>query len=351
MNQAALEHVLRSQQFNPELLRQLFMLADQMEKVWEKGGDRSLLSGCWAVNLFLQPSTRTHTSFRVGQRMLGIETMIDCTDPNVLSLAKAETIHDTVRTFENMVPDPRKLVIVVRHADAQAAEVMAKAARGCKIMNAGCGKSLGQHVTQAIQDGWTILKHGRRRGLVTLDQIGEKKGKRRMLHVAMVGDMRNGRTVRSLVYLLSVAFPWVKLYFYSPPSLTMGRDILQHLDERGIPWEESSDTQHLYRSLGKFHVLYDTRFQQEDLGLEDREQFTDYQQRFQVNARLASRMKEKAIIMHPLPRNNELTREVDNDPRAAYFDPQIKNGVIVRMALMYFLLKGAQLGQALDHAA
>jgi len=183
------------------------------------------------------------------------------------------------------------------------------------ILNAGDGA--GQHPTQALLDLYTIRK-----------EIGSIDG----LRIAMVGDLANGRTVRSLAYLLS-KFRDVKIYFVAPPLLKMKEDILEHLREHHVWFTEESA---LDKVLPEVDVVYQTRVQKERFG----DRIADYEKCrgvYVINSETLRLMKPKSIIMHPLPRLDEITMEVDADPRAAYFR-QAQNGLYVRMALLSMVL-------------
>jgi aspartate carbamoyltransferase catalytic subunit len=205
-------------------------------------------------------------------------------------------------------------VIVIRHKEVGSARRAAAVSR-VPIINAGDGA--GQHPTQALLDLYTIRK-----------ELGAIDG----LRVAMVGDLANGRTVRSLAYLLS-KFRDVKMYFVAPPLLKMKEDILEHLRERNVWFTEESV---LDRVLPEVEVVYQTRVQKERFG----DRIADYEKCrgvYVINAATLRLMKPKSIIMHPLPRLDEITMEVDADPRAAYFR-QAQNGLYVRMALLTMVL-------------
>jgi aspartate carbamoyltransferase catalytic subunit len=183
------------------------------------------------------------------------------------------------------------------------------------LINAGDGP--GQHPTQALLDVYTIQKE-----LGRLDNI----------RVALVGDLANGRTVRSLAYLLS-KFDNVELVFVSPDVVRMGDDIKDFLTSRGVAWSESDD---LLAVAARVDVLYQTRIQKERFV--DRPQ--DYEKargKYIITRAVMDALPPKAIVMHPLPRLDEITTECDDDPRAAYFR-QAQNGLYIRMALLQVLL-------------
>ena len=217
---------------------------------------------------------------------------------------------DTIRTVEGYCD-----CIVLRHFQAGSARAAASVS-AVPLLNAGDGP--GQHPTQALLGVYTIKR-----------ELGDLEGVR----VALVGDLANGRTARSLAYLLS-SFPKVSFVFVAPPVVRMGDDIKEFLDERSIPWSESSD---LASVSSQVDVLYQTRIQKERF--KDKPQ--DYEAakgKFIVNSEIMNALPKKSIVMHPLPRVDEIVAaEVDSDPRAAYFR-QAKNGLFVRMALLKLAL-------------
>ncbi|MCH2663555.1 aspartate carbamoyltransferase, partial [bacterium] len=181
--------------------------------------------------------------------------------------------------------------------------------------NAGDGP--GQHPTQALLDVYTIQK-----------EIGRLDG----IKVAMVGDLANGRTARSLAYLLS-KYEDVKVYFVAPQVVRMKDDIKAHLDEQKIDWEEAED---LIKVIREVDVVYQTRIQRERFG----DRIRDYEKargKYIIDDNTMAALPEKSIVMHPLPRVDEIASGVDLDPRAAYFR-QAHNGLYIRMALLRIVL-------------
>ncbi|MFA6410529.1 MAG: hypothetical protein WCW26_03065 [Candidatus Buchananbacteria bacterium] len=334
-------HMLKSQQFRVADIQRFLRTAAEAADIWQRNGDPQL-QGCWAVNWFDQQSTRTHTSHSIAEQMLGMRIALDAANASqTTSAGKGETLRDTIRTFESMVPDPSKMVIVIRHPNAKAAEIMAAAAKGAHVINAGCGKFNGQHVTQAAQDTLAMFNYGRDRGLVDIDTIGPAglSRRRKPFKVLMCGDLRNGRTVRSLSYMLPKIFPWVELFYCSPPSLTMGDDILAYLRRHKVRFHVIDQPRRFPALVTKVNVLYCTRFQKEDLVAADLNRFDQYQRLFRVDAALVSTMKDDAKIFHPMPRNEELQPDVDDLPQAAYLPDQVREGVIARMALLLMIMR------------
>jgi aspartate carbamoyltransferase catalytic subunit len=306
-----LRHVVESQQFDRPLLEKVFGVAAKMEELVAAGGSEEL-RGRIMASLFYEPSTRTRLSFEAAMLRLGGEVLGTESAGEFSSVAKGETLEDTVQIVGGYAD-----VIVLRHFDVGASR-RAAAISPVPVINAGDGP--GQHPTQALLDLYTIEK-----------ELGRVDGVR----IAMVGDLANGRTVRSLSYLLS-KFDRVELVFVAPAAVTMGRDIKTHLEERGVSYRETQD---LDSVLPEVDVVYQTRIQKERFG----SRLGEYRRVsgvYVIDARAMSLMRPDAVLMHPLPRVGEITPEVDADPRAAYFR-QARNGLYVRMALLRLLLGSA----------
>jgi len=227
------------------------------------------------------------------------------------SAVKGETLEHTIRVLAGQQPN----VIVIRHPESGAAQraaaVVDKYYPGrISIVNAGDGRD--QHPTQALLDVYTIWKRLKRVDNLT---------------VVIGGDLANGRTCRSLAYLLS-KFDGVQLIFMSPPELSMGEDILTHLKESGVSWRVETDLGAAFRVAD---VVYWTRIQKERLG--DPARFAEFRDTFHVGLEEVSLLRPNAILMHPLPIAGEISPEVDDHPQAAYFE-QADNGQFVRAALL-----------------
>src|SRR2546427_9538603 len=301
-----LRHVVESQQFSRSLLEELFVRSEEMKH--EPHHFIGRLAGQVMAALFYEPSTRTRLSFEAAMLRLGGTTMGTDNAREVSSAAKGETLEDTIRIVSGYAD-----VIVVRHKEESAAK-RAAAVSAVPIINAGDGP--GQHPTQALLDLYTIR-----------DELSKIDGVR----VAMVGDLANGRTVRSLTYLLS-KFKDIKLWFVAPPQVAMGDDLKAHLDEHHVPWAETED---LNAVLPDVDVVYMTRIQKERFT--DPEAYNAVKGVYRMDKASMTLMRKYAILMHPLPRVDEIAPEVDEDPRAAYFR-QARNGLHIRMALLDRLL-------------
>ena len=302
-----LRHVIESQQFSRPLLEELFSRAKQIKAEPHLYDDR--LRGRLMAALFYEPSTRTRLSFEAAMLRLGGRTMGTDNAREFSSAAKGETLEDTIRIVSGYAD-----VIVMRHYEQGAAQ-RAAAVSLVPVINAGDGP--GQHPTQALLDLYTIK-----------DEVGRLDG----INIAMVGDLANGRTVRSLTYLLS-KFRDTRIWFVAPPQVAMRDDIKAHLDEHGVRWTETRD---LAAVLPQVDVVYQTRIQKERFTDEDA--YRAVKGVYRIDAGALALMKREAIVMHPLPRIDEIAPEVDADPRAAYFR-QARNGLFIRMALLDWLLQ------------
>ena len=301
-----LRHVIESQQFSRSILEELFARAEEIKREPHKFMGR--LNGQVMAALFYDPSPRTRLSFEAAMLRLGGQTMGTGTARGFSSASKGETLEDTIRIVGGYAD-----VIVIRHNEEGAAR-RAAAVSSVPIINAGDGP--GQHPTQALLDLYTIK-----------DELNRVDG----IKVAMVGDLANGRTVRSLTYLLS-KFNDIKVWFVAPPAVAMRDDLKEHLDEHRVPWVETEDLESV---LPEVDVVYMTRIQKERFA--DPAAYAAVKGVYRIDKSSLARMRKYAIVMHPLPRVDELAQEVDDDPRAAYFR-QARNGLPVRMALLDRLL-------------
>lgn len=301
-----LRHVIESQQFTRSLLEDLLARADDIKREPHRFSGR--LNGRVMAALFYEPSTRTRLSFEAAMLRLGGQTMGTDNAREFSSAAKGETLEDTIRIVSGYAD-----VIVLRHNEEGAAK-RAAAVSTVPVINAGDGP--GQHPTQALLDLYTIR-----------DELGRIDG----IKIAMVGDLANGRTVRSLTYLLS-KFRQIKIWFVAPPQVAMRDDLKAHLDEHHIAWEEGAD---LDAVLPEVDVVYQTRIQKERFA--NPADYMALKGIYRIDNRALGLMRKYAIVMHPLPRVDEIAPEVDDDPRAAYFR-QARNGLHIRMALLDRLL-------------
>lgn len=310
MNFSPYEHIVECQQFTRQFLSELFSLADKYKDICKSGGELpQILSGRVVALLFYEPSTRTRFSFESAVKRLGGETISTENAREFSSVSKGESIQDTIRTVATYSD-----LIVIRHNETGATHLAASVSLK-PVINAGDGT--GQHPTQSLLDLYTIL-----------NSIGRLDN----LSVAIVGDLKRGRTARSLSYLLS-KFTGNRLFFIAPENSRMSADILEHLRESKVEFSESSDLNEL---LPVVDCVYMTRIQKERFS--SLEEYEETKGCFVINSDNIKLMRESAILMHPLPRVYEISPDVDSDARSKYFE-QVENGLYIRMALLDLLLR------------
>lgn len=263
--------------------------------------------GYVAATLFYEPSTRTRLSFESASQRLGMNIISTENAKEFSSAIKGESIEDSTKVLGGYAD-----IIIMRHHETGAAD-RAAAVSTVPIINAGDGK--GEHPTQALLDLYTIKN---------------EKGRLNDLHVVIGGDLAHGRTARSLAQMLSI-YDGNRVSFVSTPELRVGDDIKEHLRQKGMEFTETDD---MFAPLHDADVVYWTRLQKERLADQNIESS------FQINQAALQVMPPDAIIMHPLPRVDEIEVSVDADRRAAYFR-QAENGLFVRMALIDELLADA----------
>lgn len=307
MSLKTLNHVIQAEQFNRSMLEELFVLSGQMEKMSHKD---ITIHNKIMISLFYEPSTRTRFSFESAMFRLGGTVITTENAREFSSGSKGETLEDTIRVISGYGD-----VIVIRHYEAGAAQISADVST-IPVINAGDGA--GQHPTQSLLDIYTIYKE--------LGRIDDVK-------IAMVGDLANGRTVRSLSKLMAQNCKNIKIYYVSPDNVKIKDDIKEYLQSAKIDFVEESDLRKVAKEVD---IIYQTRIQRERF--KSSEEYEKTKGIYIINKEILSLMKEKAIILHPLPRVDEITYEVDHDPRAAYFR-QAHNGLFVRMALLKVLLR------------
>ena len=298
--------IVSVKQFSRDDLGYIFGLADEMRGIVKRVGATDLLKGYVLANLFYEPSTRTASSFIAAMQRLG-GAVIPIHGVQYSSVTKGESLPDTIRTLECYAD-----VIVLRHPEVGASEVAARYANK-PIISAGDG--VGEHPTQGLLDLYTIQT-----------ELGHIDG----LHVAMVGDLKNGRTVHSLSRLLRLYD--TQLSFVSPNILRLPVEIKGELQAAGRPVFETEKVEQVIETAD---IVYVTRVQKErfaDLG--EYEAVKNY---YEITPELMKLAKKSMALMHPLPRVGEIHYDVDADPRAAYFR-QMENGMYIRMALLAAVL-------------
>ena len=287
-------------------IERIFTLADGFATALEKSERLSVADGLIMATLFYEPSTRTRLSFESAMHRLG-GAVISSADMHASSASKGESLADTVRVVSGYAD-----LIVMRHPHDGAARVAAEYAP-CPIINAGDGSR--EHPTQTLCDLYILRK---------------KKGHLRGLTVALCGDLKYGRTVHSLSRLLSLYK--VKLNYVSPDILKMPAEVIEELKAKKM---EQNDTGGLEQVLPETDVLYVTRVQKERF--EDPAVYEKVKGAYVIDAATMKAAKGHMIVMHPLPRVNEISMDFDEDPRAAYFR-QMEYGLYVRMALLAMVL-------------
>lgn len=298
-----LNHLVESQQFTVPLLMELFDRSRAMERIVARGGTLDYQNRIMTT-LFYVPSTRTRLSFEAAMCRLGGRVLSTEHAGAFSSEMEGERVEDSIRILGGISD-----VIVIRHPAEDGARRAAEVSP-VPVINAGDGHG-GQHPTQALLDLYTIFRQRPLNGL----------------SVAIIGELSQGRTARSLAYLLA-KFERIKLFFVSPPELQIRPDILKYLDQHEVRYELESD---IDRVIGQVDVVYQTRIRPESVA------DTARIRRYAIDSAVLARMRPDAMILHPLPRTVELDKSVDSDPRAMYFR-QAMNGLFVRMALLTMLL-------------
>jgi len=319
-------HVVLAQQFDRTTIEQLCQLADMIRAVGaaRQGTQflRTLLSHRRAMLYFIQPSTRTFLSFTAACQIVGMP-FNEVRDRSTSSEVKGESEEDTIRVLSQYFD-----LIIMRHPAEGFAEHVAQILndmpRTIPVINGGSGKD--QHPTQALLDIYTLYRcFGR-----LSDATGQSRYARNPFagkSIAFVGDLKRGRTVRSLTYLLC-RYPGIRLLFVSPPELQIGADILDYVTRHGIEYETSED---LRGHIGDCDAVYMTRMQDEwDVAGESAK--IDYG-RYSLTYEMAGTFKPSLAILHPLPRRHELDQRLDALPQAQYW-AQVRNGMWMRAALI-----------------
>lgn len=295
--------IISIEDFSREEIEHILDVTLSMEPLAKKGSD--MLKGKILATLFYEPSTRTRLSFESAMLKLGGGN-IGFADADITSVKKGENLADTVRVVESYAD-----IIALRHSLEGSARFAAEYSN-VPIINAGSGAE--EHPTQALTDLYTIRK---------------EKGKIDGLKVALLGDLRYGRTVHSLAYAL--AYYNIELYMISPESLKMRRDVVDAVKSK-IPITEDTTLEAI---MPQVDVLYVTRIQKERFP--DAAEYAKVKGAYKVDAKTLRSAKKGMIVMHPLPRVDEIAPEVDDMPQARYFR-QVCNGVFVRMALLSLVL-------------
>ena len=313
-----LKHVISIKQFDLELINYIYQLTNCIRQ-FDKSKEgllhlKNLLCDKRAMLYFTQTSTRTFLSFQSACHIVGLQTS-EIRDPSTSSEIKGESTEDSLRTFSSYVD----LIIMrspISGLSEKTAEALDKTPRPIPIINAGSGSD--EHPTQAILDIYTLM-----RWFKGSENINNKT-------VCFVGDLKRGRTVRSLARILCL-FQNVKMIFVSPPQYKMGDDLRQFLTKKGISFEETTNFKN---SIQACDAIYMTRIQDEwNKQGEQNENIED----FCLKKDHLKMIGDQCIIMHPLPRREELDPLIDKDPRAMYWR-QERNGMWTRVALITMLM-------------
>jgi aspartate carbamoyltransferase catalytic subunit len=299
--------IVSIEDFTREEINYILKISHDMEPLATKGSD--MLKGKILASLFFEPSTRTRLSFEAAMLKLGGST-IGFAEAEIASVKKGENLADTIRTVENYAD-----IIALRHPLEGAAKLAAEFSK-VPILNAGSGAE--EHPTQALMDLYTMQK---------------EKGTIDGLKIAMVGDLRYGRTVHSLAYALSLYN--IELYLISPDSLRMRHQVIRAIKDKISIVEETN----LENIIPQIDVLYVTRIQKERFP--DAAEFAKVKGIYRIDLTTLKDAKKDMIILHPLPRVDEIAPEVDSKPQARYFQ-QVWNGIVVRMALLALVLGGVK---------
>ncbi len=301
-----MRHLISPLDFTTEELNQIFELAASIEQNPQKYAhvcDGKILATC-----FYEPSTRTRLSFESAMTRLGGQ-VIGFSDANSSSASKGESVSDTIRVISCYAD-----ICAMRHPKEGAATVASSKSR-IPVINAGDGGH--QHPTQTLTD------------LLTIKSL---KGRLDNFTIGLCGDLKFGRTVHSLIHAL-VRYPNIRFLFISPEELRIPDYITEMLRDKQIPFEEVIRLEDV---LPQLDLLYMTRVQRERFfNEEDYVRLKDF---YILTAEKMKLAREDMLVLHPLPRVNEIDVEVDDDPRAAYFK-QVQYGVYVRMALIMTLLE------------
>lgn len=310
-------HLLSVNQFDRDAIDELFQLADVMQPIARRRKVSRVLEGAVLANLFFEASTRTRVSFGAAFCRLG-GSVCDTTGFTFSSMAKGESIYDTGRVIGGYVD-----AMVVRHPEQGSVAEFARATN-VPVINGGDGP--GEHPSQALLDLYTIQREFSRLGKL-VDGA----------HIAMVGDLKYGRTVHSLIKLLAL-YRGMKFTLVSPVSLEMPAEILEVVARNGHVVEVATTPA---EGLAGADIIYATRIQKERFAND--EMLEGYDASFEINrALIESHCKPDVVLMHPLPRDGrpgarDLSVDLNNDPRLAIFR-QTDNGIPVRMAIFATLL-------------
>lgn len=313
-------HILSIKQFERADIERIFQVADSMEPYALRRRVTRVLEGAILGNMFFEPSTRTRVSFGAAFNLLGGEVR-ETTGFQSSAIAKGESLYDTARVLSGYSD-----VICMRHPESGSVAEFAAASR-VPVINGGDGAN--EHPSQALLDLYTIRK-----------ELADSGRSVDGLRIAMIGDLKHGRTVHSLCKLLCL-YKNVQVTLVAPPELAMPEAVVSAMEEAGVSVVISQDLVH---GIGNVDIAYATRIQEERFA--SKEEADQYRGRFRLNQAIYTQYCEpNTVIMHPLPRDsredaNELDNDLNLNPNLAIFR-QADNGVLVRMALFALILNVA----------
>ena len=298
-----MENVISCEQFSKKELKDLFELVTVVKS--NPKDYLKALEGKIITTIFFEPSTRTRLSFEAAIQRLGASVISTENATAHSSAKKGETLEDTIKVLAGYSD-----AIVMRHSQDDSAERAARVSK-VSVINAGSGKK--EHPTQSLLDAYTIYQH---------------KGELNNIKIAILGDLKYGRTIHSLLELLS-KYDNLEVWGLSKKEFELPQEYIDMLASKKIKYTKCSSFDDIPKDVD---VLYHTRIQAErfegDFGKEE----------FIINKQVLSKFSENTIVLHPLPRNNEISEDIDDDKRAMYFE-QAENGMWVRMGILLTVLK------------
>lgn len=303
--------ILSLSQFDTHSLEKVIDLAVLMKHTAINALPSDILKGTISILLFYEPSSRTRASFDAAIKQLGGQTVVIENPQQFSSVSKGETFEDTMRVFESYSD-----LIVLRHPESGSAKKAATTAQFVPIINAGDG--IGEHPTQALLDLATIREHCNKLSNLTC---------------VFGGDIKNGRTIHSLLKGL-VLYPGNNIYLLSPDELKLDNKDLLKFREKGLKIHEIKSMEQIPKNAD---FWYWTRVQKERF--KNEEDYKKVNNKFIVDKKIFNRLAGKnTILLHPLPRIGEISTDLDHDPRAQYLKSEIRNGMYIRMALVALVL-------------
>lgn len=308
MNTLFQKDLVTVESLNPPQIELIFQRALELKQLVENIGGDNRLKGKIMTTLFYEPSSRTFSSFITSIQRLG-GGIIPLQGMNNTSVAKGETLEDTVRVFSNYAD-----IMVIRHNTPGSVELAAEHA-SIPVINAGDG--INEHPSQALTDLFTIK---------------EKFHDINNLHLLIIGDLAHYRPTNSLMKLL-VHFPGVKLSLVTPVQVPIQDGLRAYLKKNNVNFKEYNDFRNI---LSEADVLYITRVKKEYMS---EDLYSKVKGSYIVDKKMIGNMKKDSLIMHCLPRIDEISTDVDSDPRAVYFSKQVRNGLYVRMAIIDLILR------------